>query len=407
MDGKWKLVEYRPGRYAKVSETGTVLGKATPAEVEAWRTAQSQNWTLIEYRPGRYAKISDDGIGLGTASESEVRAWFAAAGADVRSTPRAEKDETRVSTPDADAKSGAAQPSPPILAGMADQDEEANGHEPTASGPAPAAVQPATPTLSAPSLFDADPLDDERKEMAVDHAAGSEPAPRTTSTNNSDVVESGKVEAAEPIAGEGKNPRSAGEDGPDESGDSESELESAEPDPIPTETDRPQPRTTDPAQLETGEPARETEDSLRHVTEDPGPVTAPVNGAPAPGSGASMGLSTQPSSLAREEPDTESAELDVGQNGPQIEDHWLWVDPRQEVDYDPQSFDVASFLERAVSRFQAKPWSGGQKPTRLAVNPVQTPNGLKPAAEALDLELVEDVLVPAQTYRLGIARKHS
>ena len=36
------------------------------------------DWTLIEYRPGRYAKVAADGAFLGTATEAEIRAWFAA-----------------------------------------------------------------------------------------------------------------------------------------------------------------------------------------------------------------------------------------------------------------------------------------------------------------------------------------
>ena len=36
------------------------------------------DWTLIEYRPGRYAKVCTDGTFLGTATEAEIRAWFAA-----------------------------------------------------------------------------------------------------------------------------------------------------------------------------------------------------------------------------------------------------------------------------------------------------------------------------------------
>ena len=43
-------------------------------------------WTLIEYRPGRYAKVSRTGKFLGTATEAEVRAWFA-------SSPRSSDDE--------------------------------------------------------------------------------------------------------------------------------------------------------------------------------------------------------------------------------------------------------------------------------------------------------------------------
>jgi hypothetical protein len=39
-----------------------------------------QEWTLVEYRPGRFVKVSPEGEVLGRASEAEARAWFARRG---------------------------------------------------------------------------------------------------------------------------------------------------------------------------------------------------------------------------------------------------------------------------------------------------------------------------------------
>jgi hypothetical protein len=40
------------------------------------------DWALIEFRPGRFAKVTSDGTVIGIASEAEARAWFAARGWD-------------------------------------------------------------------------------------------------------------------------------------------------------------------------------------------------------------------------------------------------------------------------------------------------------------------------------------
>jgi hypothetical protein len=82
---------------------------------------------------------------------------------------------------------------------------------------------------------------------------------------------------------------------------------------------------------------------------------------------------------------------------------WLWVDPRQESGFQPSSFDLEAFLRRAIALFQAKDWTRGQRPGRLAVHPQQRADGLEPTAEALGLEVVSDPLVSPGTYRLGLA----
>jgi hypothetical protein len=88
---------------------------------------------------------------------------------------------------------------------------------------------------------------------------------------------------------------------------------------------------------------------------------------------------------------------------PDNADRWLWVDPRQENGYSPSTFDLEAFLRRAVALFQAKTWTGGQKPRRLAVHPNQVTDGLEPVAKALGMEVIGDPLVTPGTYRLGLA----
>jgi hypothetical protein len=88
---------------------------------------------------------------------------------------------------------------------------------------------------------------------------------------------------------------------------------------------------------------------------------------------------------------------------PDTDDRWLWVDPRQEPGYDPSTFDLAAFLNRAAKRLQSKQWAGGREPARIAVHPDQMANGLKPVADTLGLEVVTDPTVPTGTYRLGLA----
>lgn len=50
----------------------------------------ADDWTLVEYRPGRYAKVTPAGDFLGMASTAEVQAWFAERRG--RATPRSVPD---------------------------------------------------------------------------------------------------------------------------------------------------------------------------------------------------------------------------------------------------------------------------------------------------------------------------
>jgi hypothetical protein len=102
------------------------------------------------------------------------------------------------------------------------------------------------------------------------------------------------------------------------------------------------------------------------------------------------------------QPDHGDGEL--ADEGPET-DRWLWVDPRQEPGYSPGAFDIEAFFKRAVARFSAKQWSGGQQPARVAVHPGEGEDVLKPVAEVLGLEIVSDPLVPQGTYWLGLAAR--
>ena len=82
---------------------------------------------------------------------------------------------------------------------------------------------------------------------------------------------------------------------------------------------------------------------------------------------------------------------------------WLWVDPRREPSYNPQAFDPAEFLARAVALFRSKPQWGGAAPNTVRAHPEQAANGLPAVAQALGLQVKVDPLVAPGTYRLGIA----
>jgi hypothetical protein len=83
------------------------------------------------------------------------------------------------------------------------------------------------------------------------------------------------------------------------------------------------------------------------------------------------------------------------------------VDPRQEGGYAQPSYDVASFLGRAVELFEGKPWTGGKNPSRLAVHPDDITEDLESAAEALGMEVLSDARVMGGTYMLGLGDRHT
>ena len=105
------------------------------------------------------------------------------------------------------------------------------------------------------------------------------------------------------------------------------------------------------------------------------------------------------------------ADLDTGASGTQTDalepdspgagELWLWVDPRYESGYSPATFDLSAFLRRAITLFQGKPWTGGNRPAKIAVHS-EAAKDLEPVAERLGLAVVEDARVSKGTYWLGL-----
>ena len=63
-----------------------------------------QEWTLVEYRPGRYVKVSLEGDVIGKATEAEARAWFSRRGWPLEAL--AEEEETIAPSEPAPVKPG-------------------------------------------------------------------------------------------------------------------------------------------------------------------------------------------------------------------------------------------------------------------------------------------------------------
>lgn len=93
------------------------------------------------------------------------------------------------------------------------------------------------------------------------------------------------------------------------------------------------------------------------------------------------------------DPEPMATDMAPGQNG---DGFWLWV-------YGPgKGGDLLSHLQRAMALFASKPTWSGQRPAMIRAHPVDTGNGLGPAAEALGLQVVSDRLCPPETFRLGL-----
>jgi hypothetical protein len=100
--------------------------------------------------------------------------------------------------------------------------------------------------------------------------------------------------------------------------------------------------------------------------------------------------------------EVEELEQDDPDPEPAVEDLWLWVDPRYEGGYSPATFDLSTFLQRAISLFQSKPWSGGQRPGRIAVHAKEATDDFESVAQHLELAVIEDPRVSSGTYWLGL-----
>jgi hypothetical protein len=311
----------------------------------------SLDWSLIEFRPGRYAKVSPQGRFLALATEAEIRAWFAA-------QPKAADP---VPAPQPREQCQDARPSPlpgkDDLPAMPQAPDESR--EPVPVLPRTLAKQP----LSALSLGIelGTRLPPRQASSAADSATG---RPVPAKQESVALVPVQREAALPPVQAPG----------------SESAAPEAESSP---------PSSPDPATPAPSRPSRQA------AIPDPA-EEAPGGPEPAPSRGPQAPAEVNPDTTRELVTDPAPA---VGSAGA---GYWLWVDPRQEPGYTPRSLGLEAFLHRAIARFQSKPWTAGRKPGRLAAHPDDTADGLKALVESLGLELVEDPLVPAGTYRLGL-----
>lgn len=339
MDGDWTLKEYRPGRYVKILADGTILGRATEAEVRAWLKSRESDWTLVEYRPGRYARATESGTVLGKATETQLRTWFTSQRGKGQPDPATKSpDQTMPASAEKSAESE-------IHAWFAArrQERQAAASEPTrthageADGSQSTLVPAQAETLGGSESADAPTLVADR------------PQPEETPVQAEKAPP--ELDAAGPTLPTG------------------GEADIAQHEPIPAESIPP----PDPL-----------DHDLAEVALEPGFANGPEP--------KSTAMTSRESDTLQDEPPT-----------PDAGDRWLWVDPRQEPGYDPATFDLAAFLSRAAKRLQSKQWAGGREPARIAVHPDQVANGLKPVADTLGLQVVTDPTVPTGTYRLGLA----
>jgi hypothetical protein len=319
------------------------------------------DWTLIEFRPGRYARVSTQGEFLSLATEAETRAWFAAQqqarepGLDIE--PRRQRHAPR---PAPLAEEGKA-PSPALAP------EESTPREPV-----PVLARPLPPRLAPPAPRLAHrPLSSLALglELGTLLPSKSATASRTPTPPSHPLLTAGNQEAVPMLAGV---------------------PETFRPLPLEREEARPAAETSAPpapttATWEAGRPSEKPD------APEPGAVT--TNGSQAtpgePGSPAE-----RPGAAGEGPREASSPAGDAG--------CWLWVDPRPERGDSPRTFDLGAFLRRATTRFQSKPWTAGRQPGRLAAHPDDAVEDLKPLADSLGLELVDDPLVTPGTYRLGL-----
>jgi hypothetical protein len=121
----------------------------------------------------------------------------------------------------------------------------------------------------------------------------------------------------------------------------------------------------------------------------------------APGLGWTVGANRVPA-VAEMAPAEDSPPSDEAEQSDGVGDRWLWLDPRGEPGYSPQSFDLSRFLAEAISRFRAKDWTRGQAPGRLMVHPLSLADQLEKAAEDFGLIVVADPRAAVGTYLLGL-----
>jgi hypothetical protein len=371
------------------------------------------DWTLIEFRPGRYAKVTPAGTFVGRATEAEIRAWFAAQEGEVEpdsgSRSRVLPEQADLLALEPESLLVVAQAPDPMPESESSLDQaELPAPEPEAEPPLHEVEMPASepePVLDQVEVADPEP------ELLLDLVEA--PAPEPEPEPLLDQVE---VPVPEPqpelVLDQGEKP-------PPE----------LEPEPLLDQIEVPVPEPQPELLLDQAEmPAPELEpEPLLHQAELPPPESEPLSSPfdlepdvdlhvePEP---TTLRTAPRPSAFVVEDQLEDRDDSEAGPAAtPEPEpfapeppadagnlDRWLWVDPRQESGYDPSTFDVEAFLGRAVALFQSKPWTGGRKPRRLMVHPGQLIDSLENVAEVLGLEVVSAPTVTPGTYRLGLAR---
>jgi len=389
MTTAWSLLEYRPGRYVKVTPEGDFLGKATEAEVKAWFASQGwlspavsepkpQPAAVEEAAPVPPAEREPAPIGH---TASDPLAWFSFA------------PEPRVS------HSLEPEPLPVDLKKQGPQFDRVLGLvEPDAEADVVMAPEPDTP------VAEADQADEPALQLSIEPgSAEEEPADEPEAEAGAVVAREPDTpvaeadQADEPALQLSIEPGSAEEEPADEPEAEADVVMAPEPDTPVAEADQadePAPQLSiEPGSAEE-EPADEPEAEMDQDLQSDEEADRSLEPSP--------DMREWTESPARPTEAHSGAEPESGEEASAM-DQWLWVDPRQESGYRPASFDLAAFLQRAIALFQGKEWTGGQKPGRLAVHPSQARDGLKAIAEGLGLEVVSDPLVSPDTYRLGLA----
>ena len=347
-------------------------------------------WALLEFRPGRYVKVTASGEVLGRPTDEEIKAWFASRGRGIDSTEGSLSLELGPpAEPAEDAPQTVTLPQPPETP-VPDQGQPTT--EVVRDGSQP------VPTPMPPSILDS--LSRGAEEVPViampesevsSEATLSEPEPqaqlRGADADNGEAapVQVDGVSAAESQDYERPRPEpEAREIGTGLA----SELPTVELEPLlgdsvalPDDVGEsvPEPLGEPPEAVPPSAPTHDEAIPALPKSPEAGSVTLQARAAPA-----------------------EDEATAVDGTG-----RWLWVDPRQEGGYGQASYDVAAFLGRAIELFEGKPWAGGKNPSRLAVHPDHITEDLESAAEALGLEVLGDARVMGGTYMLGLGDRHA
>ena len=353
----------------------------------------ASDWALVEYRRGRYVKVTSDGTVLGKATDDEVKAWFAAHGwqfgQTVEPEPHSEPEPQEV-------PEGGADPSAADSGPIGDGSRVLDG---------PSAEQPALPAFEEVPRASAPPLPE--MPSGADTPQESPELARARAEVSTPLLIEGQPEATDPQGSANQEPQSQAGDGGSVRGSQRD-----------GQTHMPAPPVSDQATLKP-EKARASviTEHEEPQGQDPQPDAEP----------SVRGDLAQGSLVERETPEVEgrgrsilavlpvvslpsTTEEPLGDAGfvmseREATDRWLWVDPRQEGGYNPASFDVEAFLDRAIDLFRSKPWAGGKEPRRLAVNPTTIAATLEQAAEDHGLEIIADLRVTAGTYMLALAER--